>query len=206
VSTLDNPEKDEAVSGRISRVVWLIPALFALSSCGFTGNLRGNPGFASFGIPSMLPEADRQFAISLGPIPLRLATMVSRPIFDDEEDWISDALSDVRAVRVYVYEVDGEADRVVDHMNATRSRLLVEGWDQLAAIRDDGGLVTALVRHEQPETVRGVVVMFEEDEELVLVNVIGKIKPETFGSLMEGLDIEIPMMEIEAPDAERIRI
>jgi hypothetical protein len=206
VSNLDNPEKDEAVSGRISRVVWLIPALFALSSCGFTGNLRGNPGFASFGIPSMLPEADRQFAISLGPIPLRLATMVSRPIFDDEEDWISDALSDVRAVRVYVYEVDGEADRVVDHMNATRSRLLVEGWDQLAAIRDDGGLVTALVRHEQPETVRGVVVMFEEDEELVLVNVIGKIKPETFGSLMEGLDIEIPMMEIEAPDAERIRI
>jgi hypothetical protein len=206
VSNLDNPEKDEAVSGRISRVVWLIPALFALSSCGFTGNLRGNPGFASFGIPSMLPEADRQFAISLGPIPLRLATMVSRPILDDDEDWISDALSDVRAVRVYVYEVDGEADRVIDHMNATRGRLLVEGWDQLAAIRDDGGLVTALVRHEQPETVRGVVVMFEEDEELVLVNVIGKIKPETFGSLMEGLDIEIPMMEIEAPDAERIRI
>ena len=206
MSNLDNPEKDEAVSGRISRVVWLIPALFALSSCGFTGNLRGNPGFASFGIPSTLPEADRQFAISLGPIPLRFATMVSRPIFDDEEDWISDALSDVRAVRVYVYEVDGEANRVVDHMNATRGRLLVEGWDQLAAIRDDGGLVTALVRHEQPETVRGVVVMFEEDEELVLVNVIGKIKPETFGSLMEGLDIEIPTMEIEAPDAHRVQI
>jgi hypothetical protein len=48
--------------------------------------------------------------------------------------------------------------------------------------------------------------MFEEDEELVLVNVIGKIKPETFGSLMEGLDIEIPTMEIEAPDAHRVQI
>jgi hypothetical protein len=187
-------------------VVWLAPALFALASCGFTGNLRGNPGFASFGAPSTLPEADRQFAISLGPIPLRLATMVSRPIFNDDEDWISDALSDVRAVRVYVYEIDGETERVVDHMDATRSKLIVDGWDQLAAVREDGGLLTALVMHEQPETVRGVVVMYEEDEELVLVNVIGKIKPDTFSSLLEGLDIEIPMIEIEDPHPPRVRI
>lgn len=194
------------MSGRILRMVWLVPALFALASCGFTGNLRGNPGFASFGLPSTLPEADRQFGISLGPIPLRLATMVSRPIFNNDEDWISDALSDVRAVRVYIYEIDGESERVIDHMDATRSKLIFDGWDQLAAVREDGGLVSALVMHQQPEMVRGVVVMYEEDEELVLVNVIGKIKPETFSGLMEGLDIEIPMMEIEDSEHERIRI
>jgi len=206
LSNLDNPGKDEAVSSRNWRVVWLVPALLALASCGFTGNLRGNPGFAFFGVPSTLPEADRQFGISLGPIPLRLATMASRPIFNDDEDWISDALSDVRAVRVYVYEIDGESERVVDHMNATRRKLIVEGWDQLAAIRDDGGLVTALVMHQQPETVRGVVVMYEEDEELVLVNVIGKIRPDTFSILMEGLDIEIPMMEIQDPNPKAVEI
>jgi hypothetical protein len=180
--------------------------LIALSACGFTGNLRGNPGFASFGVPSTLPEADRQFGLSLGPIPLRFATMVSRPIFNEEEAWISDALSDVRAVRVYVYEVDGDTDRVIAQMDATRSKLIVDGWDQLAAVRDDGGLVTALVMHEQPELVRGIVVMYEDDEELVLVNVIGKIRPETFSSLMEGMDIEIPLMEIEGPKPATVDI
>lgn len=201
-----NPEEDEAVSGRISFVVCILPALLALAACGFTGNLRGNPGFAAFGVPSTLPEADRQFGISLGPIPLRLATMVSRPIFNDDEDWIPDALSDVRAVRVYIYDIDGDLNRVIDHMDATRSKLIVDGWDQLAAIRDDGGLVTALVMHDRPETVRGVVVMYEEDQELVLVNVIGKIRPETFSGLMEGMDIEIPIMEIKDPKPATVDI
>jgi hypothetical protein len=194
------------VNVRITRAIGLISALIALSACGFTGNLRGNPGFASFGVPSTLPEADRQFGLSLGPIPLRFATMVSRPVFNEEEDWISDALSDVRAVRVYVYEVDGDTDRVIAQMDATRSKLIVDGWDQLAAVRDDGGLVTALVMHEQPELVRGIVVMYEDDEELVLVNVIGKIRPETFSSLMEGMDIEIPLMEIEDPKPATVDI
>lgn len=187
---------------RCWRPMCLVPTLFLLSACGFTGNLRGNPGFASFGLPSTLPEADRQFAISLGPIPLRLATMISRPVFNDEDAWISDTLSDVRAVRVYVYEVDGKADRVIDHMNATRTKLVIEGWEQIVAVREDGGLATALVRHENPEMVRGIVVMYEEDQELVLVNVIGKIEPETFTHVMEGLDIEIPPMKVEDSNPE----
>jgi hypothetical protein len=181
------------------RGAWLIPALVALSACGFTGNLRRNPGFASFGLPSTLPEADRQFALSLGPIPLRLATMISRPVFHDDEDWVSDALSDIRAVRVYVYEVAGANDRVIDRMDVTRRKLAIDGWEQLVAIRDDGGLATALVRYDRPERVRGIVVMYEEDEDLVLVNVIGKIEPETFAGVMEGLDIGIPPMVVAAP-------
>jgi hypothetical protein len=186
----------------MSRVLWLIPGLFALSSCGFTGNLRGNPGFASFRTPSTLPEADRQFGISLGPIPLRIATMISRPIFDDEEDWIADTLGAVRAVRVYIYEIDGETERVIEHMDATRAELIVDGWEQLAVVREDGGLVTALVMHDSPEMIRGIVVMYEEDEELVVVNVIGKIRPETLSNVMEGLDIEIPLLVIEDLDPD----
>ena len=129
--------------------------------------------------------------------------MLSRPILDHEDEWISDTLSDVRAVRVYIYDVDRRNGRVVDHMDATRTKLELDGWDQIVAVREDGGLATALVRHDGPEIVRGVVVMYEEHEELVLVNVIGKIEPETFSNIMEGLDIEIPPMTIKNPPATK---
>jgi len=187
------------MSGRISRAMCLIPAFLALASCGFTGNLRGNPGFASFRTPSTLREAEREFGISLGPIPLRLATMLSRPILDDEDEWISDTLSAVRAVRVYVYELDGETGRVIEHLTETRDNLVIDGWEPIAAIREDGKLVEALVKHDSPDVIRGIVVMLEEDEELVLVNVIGHIRPENFNDIMEGLEIDIPPVSI-GPD------
>ena len=187
------------MSRKILVTIALIIAAAALSACGFTGNLRGNPGFASFSTPSTLPEADRQLGISLGPIPLRLATMISRPILNHDEAWIPDALSDVRAVRVYIYDVEGPSRRVAAHMEAARSELIVDGWDQLVVVRDDGGLVSALVMHDEPDVVSGIVVMYEERDELVLVNVIGDIEPETFGYIMKGLDIEIPSMVIEKP-------
>jgi hypothetical protein len=50
--------------------------------------------------------------------------------------------------------------------------------------------------------IRGIVVMYEEDEELVVVNVIGKIRPETLSNVMEGLDIEIPLLVIEDLDPD----
>lgn len=185
------------MSRRFPHRVCFALACAALSACGFTGNLRGNPGFASFGAPSTMVEADRQFALSLGPVPMRLATMISRPILDNEDEWISDTLSDVRAVRVYVYEVAGKVERVVEHMETTRGRLAKDGWDQIVAVREDGGLVTALVMHDEPRLVRGIVVMYEEHDELVLVNVIGKIEPETFSRIMEALDFKMPAIEIE---------
>jgi hypothetical protein len=181
------------------RAMQLLPALLALSACGFTGNLRGSSGFASFRTPSTMIETDRQFALSLGPIPLRLATMISRPILDEDDEWISDVLSNVRAVRVYVYEIEGKTDRVIEHLDTTRGALILDGWEQLAAIREDGGLVTALVMHDKPALVSGIVVMYEEDEQLVLVNLIGDIEPATFGLIMDALDIGVPLIEIEEP-------
>ena len=179
------------------RLLALLSVMLALSACGFTGNLRSNPGFASFNTPSTLRSVDRQFGISLGPIPLRLATMMSRPVLDDEDEWISDSLKAVRAVRVYVYALEGENERVADHLSETSNSLIADGWEQIAAVREDGELVNALVKHETPDVIRGIVVMVEEDEELVLVNVIGKIRPESFNTIMEKLEIEFPHIEIE---------
>lgn len=177
------------------RCLVLAAGSFVLSGCGFTGNLRMDPGFASFGAPSMLGGVDREFGLSLGPVPLRLATMLSRPIFDAEDEWIPDTMKSVRAVRVYTYAFDADGN-VREHIDQTRSKLLADGWDPIVVVREDGGLATALVMPGEPDVLRGLVVMFEEDAELVLVNLIGRFTSETLGHVMAGLDIEWPAMTI----------
>lgn len=181
----------------MSRVATLLCAgiaAFGMTACGFTGNLRTNPGFASFRAPATVHDVDREFALSLGPIPLRLATLLSRPFFRDEP-WIPDTLSDVRAVRVYAYEV-GDGRRVQAHLEDTVDDLTDLGWEPVAAVREDGGLVAVLVMPEDADAVRGVVVMCQEDDELILVNVIGNMKPETLDTVMDELDIELPVIFI----------
>lgn len=179
------------------RVLSGLLATAALSACGFTGNLRMNPGFASFGTPSTLHGADRKLALSFGPIPIRLATMMSRP-FLHEEKWIPATLKDIRAVRVYTYDLHGDPATVKDHLEATSGELVDEGWSPVAVVREDGGLVSALTIQDEPTSIRGLVVMFNDDEQLVLVNVIGKLEPQTVVLALEELGVEFPVLAFEA--------
>jgi hypothetical protein len=171
----------------------------ALGACGFTGNLRFNPGYAELGSPGIV-DTDRSFGLSLGPLPIRLARVF---LADDPE--ISGILKDVKGVRVYTYEVDGDAERVNANMEESRGRLVERGWQPVVAVREDGGLVTALVRmDDEDERIRGLVVMVQDDEELVLVNVIGNLAPETFAFAMAELDIELPTMAFAPPEPSSI--
>jgi len=178
-----------AVAGRRARKHRMAPALsiaaaaFLLSGCGITGNFRMNPGYAEFDSPG-LPHADRELALSLGPIPLKIANvvLVHDPI-------LSSILRDVRAVRVYTYAVDGDNALAREHIEDARSRFVAGGWRPVAVVHDDGEFTAALVRLDAPEKIRGVVVMSAGREEVVYVNAIGKIRPKTFDRLMAEVGI-----------------
>jgi hypothetical protein len=169
---------------------------FAVSACGFTGNMRHDPGFASFQSPSLIPGAHREFALSLGPVPIRVATMISRPLLNDEP-WIPDVLRTIRAVRVYTYRIGDDDTEARHHLEDTRAELLEDGWEPVVVVREDGGFASAFVMQPDPTTVRGLVVMVLEDEELVLVNVMGKMTPKALGAIIEELDLDLPRMDVD---------
>jgi len=80
-------------------------------------------------------------------------------------------------------------------MERQTQELRAEGWRAVIAVREDGGLVQALVMPDQTSNViQGFVVLYQDPEDLVLVNVIGCLQPETCGTLMDELDIEVPGM------------
>lgn len=179
----------------IARSVLLLLCTWMLAGCGFTGNLYGDPGYASFDSPGLF-DTDRVVALSLGPLPLRLARIV---IDDDEDPEAAMFLKHLDAVRIYVYEIDRNPEQVKQRMQSTVDRLEQDGWQPVVAIRDDGELVRVLFRMINEDQIRGMVVMVQDEEELVLINLIGDLKPEMFNSYMNGLDIDTPAVSIEGP-------
>jgi len=176
----------------LGRMGCLCLAVAALSGCGITGNLHGNPGYADFVSPG-IADTDREFALSLGPLPLKLA----RAFLDEDDDPEAAAiLKGLRGVRIYVYEIDGDEVRVQERVGRTADRLLRQGWEPMVAVREDGEFARVMVRMDGPERIRGLVVMAQDHDELILVNLIGELRPEMFNEYMTGLDIDAPRVAI----------
>jgi hypothetical protein len=164
-----------------------------LLGCGISGNLRSDHGYASFDSPGLL-DTDRVMALSLGPLPLRLARII---IDEDEDPEAALLLKHLDAVRVYVYEIDRNPELVKQRMESTAGRLKLEGWQPVVAVREDGELVRVMFKMKDDERIRGMVVMIQDEEELVLINLIGDLRPEMFNSYMHELDIDAPDVSIE---------
>ena len=115
----------------------LIPLLAA---CGFTGNFRHDPGYADFGSLQRL-DAESDFGISLGPLPLQIAKWVTH---DDEE--VGPFLRELRAVRVYTFEGIADSKQVETGVEKLIGELADDGWLTVAAVRDGEELISVLLR------------------------------------------------------------
>jgi hypothetical protein len=168
-----------------------LPLVALLGSCGITGNFRADPGFAAFHTPGHA-QTHREFALSLGPLPLMLARTITR---GDPE--LRTMLDGLKAVRVYVYDIDGDAEKVGERLESAWNRLTEHGWESVVVVREDGGLASMLVRFDGHAQVQGVAVMAQDVDEVVFVNVIGDIRPQAIGALMTQFDIEFPRLYVE---------
>ena len=167
-----------------------------LSACGITGNLRGNPGYANFDSPGLM-ITDRTTAISVGPLPIRLA----RAFVDDDPETRA-ILRDLKAVRVYVYDVEQYPDRIRQRLNNNVADLNRDGWQSVVSINDDDEMTEILIR-EKNEKIRGMVVMSSDGDEIVMVNLIGDLKPAMFNSYIDEVDVDVDV-EIDENDLSDI--
>lgn len=162
-------------------------ALVTLAGCGITAG-RG-AGYAHFARPA---NADKVMGISLGALPLKLA----RIVIDEDEPEAAMLLKGLRGVRVYIYELnDGFSP---SSLQPTITRLGQKGWESVVAVREDGERAHVLVKMDRHETVRGMVVLVADDNELVMVNLMGTLRPEMFNAYMEDLDIDTPSVVVDS--------
>lgn len=166
-------------------------AAFLLSSCGITAP-RGNEGYANLDSPGMA-ETDRTMSLSLGRTTLRFAAR-----FLDDEPETQALLRSLDGVRVRIYEVHGDSERVAENFEHMGSKLNRDGWQPIMLVREEGELVQMYTRSSDAR-IQGLTIVSADDEEVVVVNVMGDIDPKYYGDVMVALNVDdAPEVQIAA--------
>jgi hypothetical protein len=178
----------------------LLASLLALtlSACGVTaGGLHNDPGYADLDYPGWR-EADKEFGLSIGPLPLRFAAWV---IADDDEPELVNMLRDLKGVRIRIYEIEGDEQRVFDRISESGKRLEAKGWDRLVTVNDDDENVLVMVKADAAK-ISGMAVLSADEDEAVFVNMIGNIRPEFFNEILDSVDSDVDVPEIQLQDSQ----
>jgi len=148
-------------------------------------------------IERQLPDAhfEKEFSLSLGPIALGLARIVTRLVPDTGDARVY--LKDVHRVQVAVYNTSTSTIGNV-RMPQRLRRMAEDGWETAIRARQDDGVVWVMYRADE-ESVRELYVVVLDDEELVIVKASGRLERLLARALMESDDIPgVPHVD---PDA-----
>lgn len=153
-----------------------------VSACGLTAP-RSNEGFANLDSPGMA-DTDRVMSISLGPTVLRFAAR-----FVDDDPETQALLKGLDGVRVRIYEVHGDHEKVVHNFEHMGHKLGDDGWDPVMLLREEGELVQMYAK-ASATGLRGLTIVSASNDEVVVVNIMGDIDPVHYGDVMMALNVE----------------
>ena len=166
----------------VALVLVLTLTAFMLSSCGITAP-RSNDGFANLDSPGM-SDTDRTMTISLGPTTLRFAAR-----FMKDEPETQALLRSLDGVRIRIYEVTGDNERIARNFEHMGHKLSRDGWEPVMLIREEGELVQMYVK-PSGDVIKGLTIVSADDEEVVVINIMGDIDPVYYSEVMVALNVD----------------
>ena len=181
---------------RFKQILIACSLLVLLSACGITGHRPSDPGYANYELPGWT-EADRVMTISLGPAILRMARWA---VDDEDEEKLQGLLEEVRAVRVAIYEMEGDNKRLRSRLKDTSQELQKKGWEVLVKVHEENEQTLVMSRMKN-EVMTGIVVLVVDEEEMVFVNLMGNIDPARLGAILQELDDDTEAdLDIDIPE------
>lgn len=149
-------------------------------------------------IMSMLSDVmntEPNVEVNLGPGMLGLLSGMSK-----SEDEISSVMKNLTEIVVRVYDLEegftGDMTQVKAWVNDTAKSLKANGFQQLAAVREDDTTVFILAEMGD-EAMKGLsVVSLEDESELVVIKIGGQILLKDLGGLMDRFDVDLGELDI----------
>ena len=172
----------------------VVPAMIlalTLTACGITAP-RGNDGYANLDSPG-ISETNRTMSLSLGPTVLHFAAR-----FVDDDPETQALLRSLDGVRIRIYEVDGDNEVIAQNFTHMGTKLSKDGWEPVMLVREEGELVQMFAK-TSGTGIQGLTIVSSDDEEVVVVNVMGDIDPRYYSDVMVALDVDdAPEVQIAA--------
>ena len=167
----------------------VLAATVLLCACGITAP-RSNEGYANLDSLGVF-DTDRTMALSIGPTMLNIAAWA----VNDDEPEIAALLRDLDGVRIRIYEIDGDAERVARRVKKMSSRLREDNWQPVVLIQEDNEQTHMLMRSDG-DRILGLTLITSDGEEAVVINLMGHIDPSHFSNVMVALDVDAPDVEV----------
>jgi len=164
-------------------------SILLLCACGITAP-RSNDGYADLDSLGVF-DTDRTMSLSFGPTVLRFAAMV----IDEDEPETAAMLRDLEGVRVRIYEIDGDPDRVAGRIKGMSDQLQGDNWEPVMLVQDESEQTHMLLR-SAGEQIQGLTLLTADDEEAVVINLMGNMNPHLFSDVMVALDVDAPDVQV----------
>lgn len=155
----------------VAAVVLVFLALSS-SGCVWTPELARVAGE----LERQLPEArfDKEFSLSLGPVAIGFARLVTGMVGDDDVQHARRYLRDVSRVQVAVYDTTDMPPISNLRMPSRLAELEKDGWETAVKVREEDEAVWVMYRIDG-DAIRDLYVVVLNDEELVLVKATGRL-------------------------------
>lgn len=138
---------------------------------------------------SKLTGSDPSVEINLGSTMLSLLSSAMK----NEEQGIAKILSSLTAINVTVYELNEmkQMKSLKKEINQMADKKISLGFEKLATIRDDDSLVYIFANMDEKNFNNLSIFALDDEDELVLIDIKGKILMSQIGELMEHFDVDL---------------
>jgi hypothetical protein len=158
---------------RAKVIVLSLALLVGLASlANAQGKLRDQPGYVDFQSMDISGGQEPKIEVTLKGSLLNLAARIA----SEEEPELASTLLSLEGILVRVYDAeDREPESYIDRLAQTAKDLEDKGWETIVKVRDDGDHVYIAIREGDNSIVGLVILAAEENDEIVLVNIVGTI-------------------------------
>jgi len=167
---------------------FLIGALCALVSMPVIAQedeLKGLAGFIDFGDLSAT-YGEPKISINIGGTLLQFVGMMS----EEGSPETSEMMSQLKGVRVFGYPITADPTVAKEKFAEVKSTLKSKGWEPVVQVNEEDERVLIYMKMNG-SAMEGMTVMTVDDEEVMFINIIGRLDPKQLGKVMDNFDVNI---------------
>jgi hypothetical protein len=160
-------------------------ALVSIPALAQEDELKDLAGFIDFGDLSAT-YGEPKISINIGGTLLQFVGMMS----EEGNPETSEMMSQLKGVRVFGYPVSGDPGVAKEKFSEVKNTLKSKGWEPVVQVNEEDEQVLIYMKLDG-SIMEGMTVMTVDDEEVMFINIIGKLDPRQLGKVMDGFDIDI---------------
>ena len=151
-------------------------------------NILNHPGYVDFSTLSAIAGEEPNVEISLKAPLLNLITNILK----NNDEQAADFISTLLRVNVMVFESSTvDVDRMAETMSEIANDLDAQNWERVVRVRNNNEHVDVYFRlSDNADVIYGIAIMVAENDETVMINIVGDISPDDISAIGARFDID----------------